>query len=93
MGCIDPSTQPEYCGFDACVDSTGKQPCGAGELCQPDIDGVGQCEPKCPTAGKVSCCGTCIDPNTNNDYCGAQAGCQQAIPCAAGQTCSDGTCQ
>jgi len=45
--------------------------------------------------GLIKCGSTCIDPNTNKDYCGARACClgsNAGVTCAADQTCSAGKC-
>ena len=45
--------------------------------------------------GSVVCGGACIDPNTNDQYCGATGDCtgaQAGTACAAGLACSSGQC-
>jgi len=47
------------------------------------------------TDDQIKCDGTCIDPNTNMDYCGATASClgdDKGSRCAANQTCNAGKC-
>ena len=61
----------------------------------------GKCQPQnqtnpCTSAGFsdnfVSCGSVCIDPLTNQDYCGADKYCESFEKCGAGQTCSNGHC-
>ena len=47
--------------------------------------------PGCPP-GQIICGATCIDPTTNNKYCGATAGCIGGVACTGGLTCVGGTC-
>jgi hypothetical protein len=53
---------------------------------------MGMCQ--CPT-GFVNCGGTCVDPNTNRDFCGATGTCMGANAgrvCPVGQICIGGAC-
>ena len=43
--------------------------------------------------GYVKCGGTCIDPLTDSNYCGANKTCQGAHHCTDSQVCMNGTCQ
>ena len=91
--CADPQTDAEFCG--ATGDCTGAN---AGVAC-PDGDQcvAGQCETPC-LAPSVTCDGTCIDPLTNNTYCGAGGDCTGAsagVTCDEGsdESCQNGTCE
>ena len=86
--CIDPMTTNEYCGADhACA---GYVVCDAGETCT-----NGFCvnpANACPTAGQVKCDGTCIDPQTSSEYCGANIVCSDYARCSADRECVSGRC-
>lgn len=47
----------------------------------------------CPTPGQVKCDGTCIDPATSSQYCGANASCEEFTACTGNETCQEGHCQ
>jgi 6-phosphogluconolactonase (cycloisomerase 2 family) len=88
--CIDPDTDRTFCGASGdCQDENAGMACEAGEVC----NGSGQCELSCQ-AGLVECNGKCIDPKTDEAYCGAGADCSvdPGEACQAGQIC-DGTGQ
>ena len=86
------------CGNNACVDlnadSANCGACGAactgpGETCL-----AGNCEVVCPAA-QVNCGGTCIDPQSNDQYCGAAGECvgpDQGATCDGGYSCNEGAC-
>ncbi len=63
--------------------------CERGQVC---ADGV--CGLSCPP-GFVNCDGTCFDPRSSPDHCGAVPGCstmaEDADPASVGATCSRGT--
>lgn len=48
----------------------------------------------CPP-GLVDCGGTCVDPNTDESFCGAGSDCttNPGTTCAAGEVCNSGTCE
>ena len=87
--CIDPKTNKSYCGADAsCANYSD---CAAqGKTCENGacVGGtVNECEP-----GKVKCGTDCIDPNTSDAFCGADASCQHYTACVDGKTCVGGAC-
>ena len=69
---------------DACGSINKK--CGAEEFCA-----QGQCKRNC-LAGEVICDGSCINPNTSQNFCGADASCTSYIPCSDHEECIDGKC-
>jgi hypothetical protein len=51
-------------------------------------------EPGCAT-GLIDCNGSCVDPATDNTYCGASGDCQgdnAGTTCDSGENCDGGTC-
>ena len=86
--CIDPKTSNDFCGADASCGNFDK--CETNETCN-----NGVCEPNddCPVSGQVKCDGTCIDPKTSNEYCGADDSCGNFDKCDAGEGCSNGVCE
>jgi hypothetical protein len=89
--CTDPNTDDQHCGASGdCTGANAGAACPAGQVC----DGSGHCALSCQ-AGLVACGGTCVDPQTNPDYCGASGDCAQANAgsrCASDQRCSGGQC-
>ncbi len=88
--CIDPQTNKSFCGADANCGSYSN--CAAdGKTCEAGacVGGapINDCDP-----GKVKCGADCIDPLTNNKYCGADAACQNFTACIDGKTCVGGEC-
>jgi Stigma-specific protein, Stig1 len=94
--CVDPTTSNQYCGASgACgagdAGSAG-QACPSGEVCS-----AGTCGLTCQ-AGFIACAGSCVDPLTNNRYCGARGACgaggsgSAGATCASGEVCSGGLC-
>lgn len=53
--------------------------------------GCGQSKPDCKV-GLVDCGGSCIDPLTDPNHCGAATGCTGGQSCGTGFACSGGTC-
>ena len=47
----------------------------------------------CQTQGFVNCNGTCIDPKTSIQFCGANEFCEGFTPCGANETCQEGQCK
>ncbi|WP_437485633.1 cadherin-like beta sandwich domain-containing protein [Sorangium sp. So ce1014] len=91
--CIDPDTDRDHCGASSdCRGSDAGVTCAAGEIC----DGAGRCELSCQS-GLVACGGTCIDPDTDRDHCGASSDCRGSdagIVCASGEICDGaGRCE
>ncbi|MEQ8461446.1 MAG: hypothetical protein RIB77_44605 [Sandaracinaceae bacterium] len=88
--CVDPSTDPVYCGASAdCAGMNAGDTCASGEVC-----GMGTCTVSCPS-GQLACGGRCVDPDTDPVYCGAAgdcAGVNAGDTCASGEVCGMGTC-
>ena len=65
---------------------------GCGIVCE---NGVicenGNCKDTCKS-DQILCNGQCIDPQTDNRYCGAQKGCTNYTNCPSGNVCSVGEC-
>jgi hypothetical protein len=82
--CIDPLTDRQHCGAGADCATEPGEACDPGEIC----DGAGNCAGSCQ-AGLVECGGTCIDPLTNRQYCGAGADCtaDPGEACDPGEIC------
>ncbi|MBR4986867.1 MAG: hypothetical protein IKY83_14130 [Proteobacteria bacterium] len=55
--------------------------------------GCDEKEPSCKTEGYVSCSGTCIDPKTSNQFCGANEYCEGFVACKDTETCFNGRCR
>ncbi len=72
--CIDPDRDSQYCGAKGnCTGSSAGGVDYAGVSCEGGTVCLeGQC--RCPS-GFVLCDGKCIDPNTNQTYCGAKGKC------------------
>lgn len=60
--------------------------CGSEEICA-----QGECIDLCQP-GEVSCEGSCINPNTSKNFCGADAACSSYIHCTESEDCIDGKC-
>ncbi|WP_437623190.1 cadherin-like beta sandwich domain-containing protein [Sorangium sp. So ce1151] len=90
--CVDPDTDRDHCGASGdCTGDSAGVACAAGEVC----NGSGACELSCQS-GLVACGGTCIDPDTDRDHCGATGDCagdSAGSACGAGEICSDGACE
>ncbi len=85
--CIDPKTNPTFCGADAAC--SGGDACVTGSVCN---DGI--CELSCG-AGHIDCGSACIDPSTDPAHCGAGPTCSGAeagAECPPGVGCVAGTC-
>jgi hypothetical protein len=89
--CIDPNVDNNFCGASGdCIADPGNV-CAAGHVC----NGAGKCELSCQQ-GLIACNGKCIDPNTDNSYCGASGDCtaDKGQKCGAGFVCNGaGNCQ
>lgn len=85
--CIDPDTDNLFCGASAdCAGANAGETCADGFKC----DGTGACALSCQ-AGLIDCGGTCVDPNTDDAFCGATADCLGANDgeqCANGEKCN-----
>ncbi len=81
--CIDPNTDEQFCGATTCADdATDGEICDNSSVC----DGTGNCATSC-RSGFVSCGGSCIDPDTDNVFCGATLCLSDATD---GEACADG---
>jgi len=88
--CVDPNFDRDFCGAsDDCSGDSAGTTCAPGEIC----DGEGSCEASC-MMGMRSCDGTCIDPDTNPNYCGAGNNCSNdpGEECGDGEACVAGAC-
>lgn len=89
--CIDPLSSEAYCGASGdCSGSNAGDVCNANEVCE-----NGQCLVQCG-AGLVRCNNACIDPLSDQQYCGASGTCSGAsagTACSAAGQCISGTCR
>ena len=89
--CVDPQTDPGYCGASGdCTGATAGDVCESNESCV-----AGVCELGCPP-GEIDCGGSCVDPQTDPDYCGASGDCvglSAGIHCTASEACVAGVCE
>jgi hypothetical protein len=102
--CVDPQVSPTYCGaVGTCVadgKTTGGQSDGPGSACAAgQFCSKGACVPNCPT-GQIDCAGRCVDPQSDNAFCGASGACTAGTSAAgtdctqiSGTICSSGSCQ
>ena len=88
--CIDPTTDNRYCGARGdCKGGNAGETCTDGRICS-----GGTCNVTC-VSGQILCHGQCIDPSTDNRYCGASGNCigaNSGSKCKDGEVCSGGTC-
>ena len=70
---------------DACGSVDVK--CRKTEVCK-----AGVCTESCQ-GSQIACNGTCIDPNTSNEFCGAKTGCTGYDVCKNGKVCAGGSCR
>ena len=91
--CVDPSLDVDFCGAKA--DCKGSN---AGKQCNKSMKEVcsnGSCGLNCVT-GQIVCDNRCIDPLTDNTYCGASGDCKGSNAgkkCESGNVCSTGKCE
>ncbi len=98
QACVDPKTSGQHCGATSGCGASGGSSgtvCPGGQVCT-----AGTCQTSCLANG-VECSGTCIDPLTNPDFCGAKGTCTTTAQdvndsagsiCPSGQVCSAGAC-
>ncbi len=98
QSCVDPKTSGQHCGATAgCGADAGSSGtvCPSGQVC---TDGT--CQTTC-LANEVQCNGSCIDPLTNPEFCGAKGSCTTTTGdntdsagsiCPTGEVCSAGAC-
>lgn len=85
--CIDPMADRAHCGASgSCVGASTGSVCAAGQVCT-----SGACALSCQT-GLVDCAGTCVDPQRDPRYCGADAACGTGQTCGSGFACDAGQC-
>jgi uncharacterized repeat protein (TIGR01451 family) len=83
--CVDEQNDPSHCGGCSSV-------CPAGSAC-----GAGTCSVACPGT-EVNCNGLCINPSSDDQYCGATGACgaggagSPGAQCQAGEVCNAGSC-
>lgn len=87
--CVNTDTDNANCGI--C-----EHACDAGTVCS-----KGSCNVTCGM-GLLNCAGTCVDPQTSSEHCGASGGCSPSdagpdagtagVSCPIGQTCAGGSC-
>ena len=89
--CIDPNTNNTWCGASGnCLAANDGSTCANGYSCN-----SGVCRQQCPN-GRVGCDGTCIDPSSDNNHCGASGFCEGAQAgdsCTGGEQCVSGSCR
>ena len=89
--CVDPQTSQGFCGASgSCTGEDAGVACPDGQVCS-----LGECAVDC-APGLVACDGTCIDPDTNNRYCGADDDCRgfdDGEECPSGEVCFNGRCE
>ncbi len=90
--CIDPQKDLQYCGASTCEEGGpgSISECDPGEVCS-----AGVCEASC-MSGLLECGGTCINPLTDPDYCGAtdcSAFPTSGTNCTSEQSCVGGECR
>lgn len=99
--CIDPDRDSQYCGAKGnCTGSSAGGVDYAGVSCEGGTVCLeGQC--RCPS-GFVLCDGNCIDPQLDNNFCGAKGACNMPIDshadymgskCAEHSACVEGSCK
>jgi hypothetical protein len=89
--CIDPTSDTDFCGASAdCSREDAGSACEDDEVCD---DGV--CTVVCDEP-LLACDGECIDPMTDEDFCGAAGTCQgrpdSGRKCESGEVCLMGDC-
>lgn len=88
--CINPMTDGEHCG--ASGDCVGEN---SGQVCIPPFAcHMGTCVLEC-VGGHINCDDACINPSSNNTYCGASADCSEnrGDVCAGNESCVSGVCR
>ncbi|MGI5830595.1 MAG: hypothetical protein ACOX8U_10595, partial [Bradymonadia bacterium] len=85
--CIDPLNNNDFCGAEgACAGNGRGEKCEKGRVCS-----AGICSANC-MIGQILCDEKCIDPQTDNRYCGATEGDCTDKQCGSGKVCSGGNC-
>ncbi len=88
--CVDPATDDEYCGARGeCAGDDAGDVCASGYACQD-----GTCRLQCPDT-QLACDDECINPATDDEYCGASGDCldeRAGQVCDGASKCIDGSC-
>lgn len=88
--CIDPGSSEAFCGASGdCTGPEAGEVCGGGRVCT-----GGVCEVTC-LPGLLACDEACIDPLTDERFCGATNTCSGADAgevCDAREACDSGIC-
>lgn len=85
--CIDPMADRAFCGASgSCLGASDGTVCATGQVCS-----SGTCAASCQ-AGLVDCARTCVDPNRDPRYCGANLACGTGQTCGSGFACDAGQC-
>lgn len=97
--CTCPAATPDACatggGLAFCTNAATDSlncgscghACGAGEVCV-----SGACVTSCPS-GEYACAGKCIDPMSDQNYCGARSDCTGGAACGPGESCYQAKCE
>lgn len=89
--CIAPLSDDTYCGAtSSCTGDDRGDSCTSDEACE-----AGVCRLQCPGV-QIPCDGTCIDPATDEAYCGASNYCEDSDAgdvCGTGEQCLTGLCR
>ncbi len=89
---------PDLTAADAAlppVRDAGANGDGDRDAAKPDADAGADASTACPNAGELRCNGTCVDPKTDEGFCGATGDCKGANAgkaCVAGEACTSGAC-
>ena len=59
----------------------------------PDTDHPGSSSDACQFPGYVNCKGSCIDPASSSQYCGANEQCENYKVCGENEACRNGKCE
>lgn len=89
--CINPSSDSRFCGASGdCSGSKAGERCEATEVCH-----LGRCEADCGE-NRVACQAGCIDPLTDEEFCGAMLDCtgrpNVGTRCSIEEECVQGAC-
>lgn len=92
--CVDPQSNPTRCGArGTCSNPSAANANYQGATCDQAIGQAcvtGQCQ--C-IGGEALCGGKCINPQTDESFCGAAANCTGGDICTLGEVCVAGQCQ
>lgn len=93
--CVDPKSNAAFCGAkgscqgeDASASDYAGINCGEDKVCR---GGICAC-----ASGDVLCDGVCVNPKTNQEFCGAKGNCEgedAGEKCLNDQSCQNGACR